>query len=162
MAYFQRCSCAALRQSETPVRRHSRLKASSQCDVPGGASKSLAGAISEGLVAGPRLYQCGKALSQTGACTPRLRWQNAERYPIGGHADFGPANSSTGCCGGHTQSLGRTCDGVPQVLKATREELKGGADFIKVMCGGGVASPTVWPPMALIRNRTDGILSGCD
>ena len=27
-------------------------------------------------------------------------------------------------------------------MKATREELKGGADFIKIMCGGGVASPT--------------------
>lgn len=62
----------------------------------------------------------------------------------GGHADFSPADGdSSGCCGGHSQSLGRTCDGVPQVLKATREELKGGADFIKIMCGGGVASPTV-------------------
>lgn len=40
--------------------------------VAGGASKALAGAISEGLIAGPRLFQCGKALSQTGACTPRL------------------------------------------------------------------------------------------
>ena len=28
------------------------------------------------------------------------------------------------------------------MLKATREELKGGADFMKIMCGGGVASPT--------------------
>ncbi|KAI9062385.1 hypothetical protein FKP32DRAFT_1677334 [Trametes sanguinea] len=92
----------------------------------GGASKALATAISEGLIDGPRLVQCGKALSQTG-----------------GHADFGPVKSgNTGCCGVHSQSLGRTCDGVPQVLKATREELKGGADFIKVMCGGGVASPT--------------------
>lgn len=62
----------------------------------------------------------------------------------GGHADFSPADgNSSGCCGRHSQSLGRTCDGVPQVLKATREELKGGADFIKIMCGGGVASPTV-------------------
>ncbi|KAH9855976.1 hypothetical protein C2E23DRAFT_812849 [Lenzites betulinus] len=91
----------------------------------GGASKALASAIAEGLIPGPRLFQCGKALSQTG-----------------GHADFGSAPSSTGCCGGHSQSLGRTCDGVPQVLKATREELRGGADFIKIMCGGGVASPT--------------------
>ncbi|KAL1941483.1 hypothetical protein VTO73DRAFT_7300 [Trametes versicolor] len=109
----------------TYVLREMLLRGFTTVRDTGGASKSLAGAISEGLVAGPRLYQCGKALSQTG-----------------GHADFGPANSSTGCCGGHTQSLGRTCDGVPQVLKATREELKGGADFIKVMCGGGVASPT--------------------
>ncbi|GBE80737.1 Uncharacterized protein SCP_0304560 [Sparassis crispa] len=91
----------------------------------GGASKVLADAVSEGLILGPRLIQCGKALSQTG-----------------GHSDFGPATRNTGCCGGHVQSLGRTCDGVPEVLKATREELKAGADFIKVMCGGGVASPT--------------------
>ncbi|CAL1711386.1 unnamed protein product [Somion occarium] len=91
----------------------------------GGGSKALANAISEGLILGPRLIQCGKALSQTG-----------------GHSDFGPVGSSTGCCAGHSQSLGRTCDGVPQVLKATREELKSGADFIKIMCGGGVASPT--------------------
>lgn len=91
----------------------------------GGASKLLADSVSEGLLVGPRLVQCGKALSQTG-----------------GHADFGVASRDVGCCGGHAQSLGRTCDGVPQVLKATREELKAGADFIKIMCGGGVASPT--------------------
>jgi imidazolonepropionase-like amidohydrolase len=93
----------------------------------GGATKALAAAIDEGLIEGPRLYQCGKALSQTG-----------------GHADFvspgGGSGSSTGCCGGHAVSLGRTADGVPAVLKAVREELKHGADFIKVMLGGGVAS----------------------
>ncbi|KAF9511406.1 hypothetical protein BS47DRAFT_1298935 [Hydnum rufescens UP504] len=91
----------------------------------GGASKALADAIEEGLLVGPRLFQCGKALSQTG-----------------GHGDFGPTTRAAGCCGGHWKSLGRTCDGVPEVLKATREELKLGADFIKVMCGGGVASVT--------------------
>ncbi|THH33062.1 hypothetical protein EUX98_g1134 [Antrodiella citrinella] len=91
----------------------------------GGASKALADAIEEGLTLGPRLVQCGKALSQTG-----------------GHADFSPAHADTGCCGGHAKFLGRVCDGVPEVLKATREELKAGADFIKVMCGGGVASAT--------------------
>lgn len=47
--------------------------AGSHCYVAGGASKALAGAISEGLIAGPRLFQCGKALSQTGARTLRLR-----------------------------------------------------------------------------------------
>lgn len=31
---------------------------------------------------------------------------------------------------------------VPQVLRAVREELKAGADFLKVMAGGGVASET--------------------
>ena len=95
----------------------------------GGATKFIATCLSENLIIGPRLFQCGKAISQTG-----------------GHGDFGsPALSGgdgVGCCGGHVQSLGRTADGVPMVLKATREELKQGADFIKIMVGGGVASET--------------------
>ncbi|KAM5542990.1 hypothetical protein V8D89_003374 [Ganoderma adspersum] len=109
----------------TYVLREMLLRGFTTVRDTGGASKALASAIAEGLISGPRLIQCGKALSQTG-----------------GHADFGPSGGSSGCCAGHSQSLGRTADGVPQVLKATREELKGGADFIKIMCGGGVASPT--------------------
>nr|GAT53673.1 predicted protein [Mycena chlorophos] len=92
----------------------------------GGASKRIALAIEEGLIPGPRLIQCGKALSQTG-----------------GHGDAVPVGTSEStCCGGHHKGLGRVADGVPEVLKATREELKGGADFIKIMVGGGVASET--------------------
>lgn len=94
----------------------------------GGATKHLANSIAEGLIPGPRLFQCGFAISQTG-----------------GHGDFSPAISGgdgLGCCGGHAESLARTADGVPAVLKATREELKQGADFIKIMVGGGVASET--------------------
>ncbi|KAJ7608448.1 hypothetical protein FB45DRAFT_1039786 [Roridomyces roridus] len=95
----------------------------------GGASKRIALAIEEGLIQGPRLIQCGKALSQTG-----------------GHGDSSPGVSggatSTGCCGGHAVGLSRVADGVPEVLKAAREELKAGADFIKIMVGGGVASET--------------------
>ncbi|KAJ7720797.1 hypothetical protein B0H16DRAFT_1738634 [Mycena metata] len=93
-----------------------------------GASKRIALAVEEGLIQGPRLIQCGKALSQTG-----------------GHGDSAPAISGgpgTGCCGGHSVGLSRVADGVPEVLKATREELKAGADFIKIMVGGGVASET--------------------
>lgn len=33
-------------------------------------------------------------------------------------------------------------DGVPEVLRAAREQLRRGADFLKLMAGGGVASPT--------------------
>ncbi|KAK4688967.1 hypothetical protein P7C73_g1134, partial [Tremellales sp. Uapishka_1] len=95
----------------------------------GGATKNLANALAEGLISGPRLIQCGKALSQTG-----------------GHGDFVSGQSggdrSATCCGGHSVSLGRVADGVPAVLRAVREELKAGADFIKIMCGGGVASET--------------------
>ncbi|THU97524.1 hypothetical protein K435DRAFT_753992 [Dendrothele bispora CBS 962.96] len=95
----------------------------------GGASKVLANAIEEGLILGPRLFQCGRALSQTG-----------------GHGDFAPALSGAyepGCCGGGTaQPLARVADGVPAVLSAVRGELKAGADFIKIMVGGGVSSET--------------------
>ncbi|KAJ7603804.1 hypothetical protein FB45DRAFT_699526, partial [Roridomyces roridus] len=94
----------------------------------GGASRRIALAI-EGLIQGPRLIQCGKAL--TDGC---------------GHGDSSPGvsggASSTGCCGGHAVGLSRVADGVPEVLKAAREELKAGADFIKIMVGGGVASET--------------------
>lgn len=38
--------------------------------------------------------------------------------------------------------LCRLVDGVSDCTKAAREELHGGADFIKIMSGGGVASPT--------------------
>ncbi|KAJ4490054.1 hypothetical protein J3R30DRAFT_3693517 [Lentinula aciculospora] len=95
----------------------------------GGATKILANAIAEGLIVGPRLYQCGKALSQTG-----------------GHGDFASALSGgheLGCCGGGDVGLfARVADGVPAVLSAVRGELKSGADFIKIMVGGGVASET--------------------
>ena len=95
----------------------------------GGATKFIADALKEGLVEGPRLFQCGKAISQTG-----------------GHGDlFGPGISGgdgVGCCGGKHAAYGRTADGVPACLKAVREELKSGADFIKIMVGGGVSSET--------------------
>ncbi|WWD18259.1 hypothetical protein CI109_102709 [Kwoniella shandongensis] len=86
-----------------------------------------ANALAEGLIVGPRLFQCGKAISQSG-----------------GHGDFrnGGGADHPGCCGGYSLSLGRVADGVPDVLRATREELMAGADFIKIMVGGGVLSET--------------------
>ncbi|CAI4885725.1 CLL_collapsed_G0027940.mRNA.1.CDS.1 [Saccharomyces cerevisiae] len=42
--------------------------------------------------------------------------------------------------GGHGDL--RSADGVPECYKAAREEFRRGADFIKIMGGGGVASPT--------------------
>ena len=44
--------------------------------------------------------------------------------------------------GGNTKGLGRIADGVEQCLHAAREELRQGADFIKIMASGGVVSPT--------------------
>jgi imidazolonepropionase-like amidohydrolase len=91
----------------------------------GGADHGLAQAVREKLLPGPRLLYCGKALSQTG-----------------GHGDMRlPGEVRLGqcpCCAG----LGRICDGVPEIRRACRDEIRKGANQIKLMVSGGIASPT--------------------
>ena len=92
-----------------------------------GADYGLARAIETGLVAGPRLFYSGHALSQTG-----------------GHGDFrsyesGPAICS---CGLGARHFSTVADGVPEVRRAAREELRRGAAQIKIMGSGGVSSPS--------------------
>lgn len=93
----------------------------------GGATLGLRMAWEEGLITGSRLSLCGKALSQTG-----------------GHCDFrGRADTRDfGFFAARLGSLGRLVDGVDEVRRAAREEIKGGADYIKLMANGGVASPS--------------------
>jgi len=43
--------------------------------------------------------------------------------------------------GGHGSNTGRECDGADDCRKAAREQIKGGADFIKIMATGGILSP---------------------
>jgi imidazolonepropionase-like amidohydrolase len=93
----------------------------------GGADFGLVTAIEEGLIPAPRLVICGKALSQTGGHT-----DYRGRY----HArDVGHYATQLG-------AMGRVCDGVDAVRRVAREEIKAGADFIKIMANGGVSSPT--------------------
>ena len=91
----------------------------------GGADHGLARAVAEGRIAGPHLLFAGKALSQTG-----------------GHGDMrGPGQSVLEhcyCCAG----LGRICDGVAEVRRSARDEIRKGATQIKLMVAGGVSSPT--------------------
>ncbi|ACL58855.1 metal-dependent hydrolase family protein [Methylobacterium nodulans] len=93
----------------------------------GGADYGIKCAVGEKIFSGPRLVISGKALSQTG-----------------GHCDFrGRFNSRPEVRSGFPLgALGRVCDGVPEVRLAAREEIKAGADFIKIMANGGAASPT--------------------
>ncbi|QDS72258.1 hypothetical protein FKW77_005996 [Venturia effusa] len=91
----------------------------------GGATLALKEAIEDGVFPGPRLFISCHALSQTG-----------------GHGDIRGPHSHTECCGGANGDLGRICDGVPDCIKATREQIRTGADFIKIMGGGGVSTPT--------------------
>ncbi len=93
----------------------------------GGADWGLAEAVSLGLFKGPRLLFSGHPLSQTG-----------------GHGDSRNKNNSyEGCaCGISNSSLSRLADGIDEVRKAARDELRKGATQIKIMASGGVASPT--------------------
>jgi imidazolonepropionase-like amidohydrolase len=93
----------------------------------GGADFGLKQATEEGHFPTPRLVISGKALSQTG-----------------GHADFrGRYDDRAAVTDRHRLgALGRICDGEGEVRRAAREEIKGGADFIKIMANGGCASPT--------------------
>ena len=93
----------------------------------GGADHGMKVSAAEQIVPMPRLVISGKALSQTGGhCDFRGRFDDrpfpTDRFRLG--------------------ALGRLCDGVPEIRRAAREEIKGGADFIKIMANGGVASPT--------------------
>ena len=99
---------------------------------PAGGEIGLHLAISQGLMEGPRFYYGGKALSQTG-----------------GHGDMRPANQRDDLCGCAANfTLTEVVDGVDAVRKFCRNELRKGADHIKVFISGGVASPTdpVWMP----------------
>lgn len=98
----------------------------------GGADYGHALAVKSGLIKGPRLYYAGRALTQTG-----------------GHSDFrGPHEDSIDCCfcAQRAGYFGVIADGVPEVQRAAREELRKGATQIKIMASGGVASPSdpVW------------------
>ncbi|MCP5024838.1 MAG: amidohydrolase family protein [Actinomycetia bacterium] len=47
--------------------------------------------------------------------------------------------------GGHGNSIGRVADGVDDVVRAVREQIHAGSDFLKLMATGGVMTPGVNP-----------------
>jgi imidazolonepropionase-like amidohydrolase len=91
----------------------------------GGADAGFRQAVELGLFEGPRLFVSGRAISQTG-----------------GHGDpRSPADQRMPCSCVHlVGGIGRIADGVAEVRRAVRDELRLGADQIKVMAGGGVGS----------------------
>ncbi len=96
----------------------------------GGAGYALKQAIDSGLTDGPRLFVSGRALSQTGG-----------HGDMRARSDYLPDAAPCACCV-RVGALARVADGVDGVRKAAREELLMGADQIKIMASGGVASPT--------------------
>jgi len=91
----------------------------------GGADFGLARAVDEGLIRGPRLAYGGKALS-----------------PSGGHGDHRSMGANVEEPAYAQYSLGRRCDGVDEVRRAARDEIRRGAHHIKIMANGGISSPT--------------------
>lgn len=91
-----------------------------------GADWGIKQAVQDGLIQGPRLFIAGRALSQTG-----------------GHGDFRSRTDDRDVC--HCQHAlaftSRIADGIDDVRKAVREELRKGADQIKIMVSGGASSP---------------------
>ncbi len=90
----------------------------------GGADWGLATAVDEDLIAGPRLLYCGPALT-----------------PSGGHADFRAMSDTITDPYRTAGGIGRLVDGVPEIKRACRDEIRRGAKHIKLMISGGVASP---------------------
>ena len=93
-----------------------------------GNTFALKKAIDQGHVVGPRIYPSGPMISQTG-----------------GHSDHRLPSMKSQLVGGTWDPLTRygdmaVVDGVPEVLKAVRENLREGASQIKLALGGGTGS----------------------
>lgn len=106
----------------------------------GGADYGMKSAVESGVTVGPRMFISGAAISQTG-----------------GHADWRKRTEGEmlcQCCSGAAFTK-RIADGVPEVIKAVRDELRKGADQIKIMVSGGVASQS--DPLDSLQYRIDEI-----
>jgi imidazolonepropionase-like amidohydrolase len=92
----------------------------------GGADWGLRDGIAQGLLPGPRMFIAGRAIG-----------------PTGGHSDARRRTDVGKAC--HCCNAMRFClevvDGADAVRAAAREQLRQGADQIKIMVSGGVASP---------------------
>lgn len=92
----------------------------------GGCDWGTKTAVEQGQIPGPRLFIAGQAIGPTGGHSdPRRR------------TDFGPRCH---CCNAMAFTLA-VSDGVSEVRKSVREQMRQGADHVKIMMSGGVASP---------------------
>lgn len=92
----------------------------------GGADWGIKTAVESGLIPGPRLFISGRAIG-----------------PTGGHSDSRrrtDQGAPCGCCNAMVYCMA-VADGADEVRKLVREQMRQGADQVKIMCSGGVASP---------------------
>ena len=94
-----------------------------------GADMGHRDAVEQGLVIGPRMFVSGRGISQTG-----------------GHGDFRTRVEHAHPCGCHHLSVGlmggiaRIADGIDEVRRAVRDEIRLGVDQVKIFASGGVGS----------------------
>jgi len=111
----------------TDYLQHSLMDGFTTIREAGGADYSIARLLARGEIVGPRLFYSGRALTQTG-----------------GGADFRTPYELTDPCG-HISPfsvMSVIADGVDEVRRAAREELRRGASQIKLFASGGVVFPS--------------------
>jgi imidazolonepropionase-like amidohydrolase len=92
----------------------------------GGADWGIKTALAQDFLVGPRLFIAGMSIG-----------------PTGGHADGRRRTDDAdgcACCNG-LKFKSAVADGTDEVRKAAREQMRQGADHVKIMMSGGVASP---------------------
>jgi imidazolonepropionase-like amidohydrolase len=92
----------------------------------GGCDWGIKTAVAQGYLVGPRLFIAGMSIG-----------------PTGGHSDGRrrtDGSEGCACCNG-LQFKSAIADGSDEVRKAAREQMRQGADHVKIMMSGGVASP---------------------
>jgi imidazolonepropionase-like amidohydrolase len=104
----------------------------------GGLDAGITSALDRGLIKGPRVFRSGRVISQTG-----------------GHGDLDPVSQHPQLCACaiHTTAFAHIADGADAVRRAVREEIKAGAHHIKIMAGGGVATP--YDPIDMVQYTAD-------
>jgi len=111
----------------------------------GGADWGIKQAIADGLVPGPRLFISGQPLSATGGHGDSRRRTDPH---AGSSADDG------------LHFIHRIADGPDAVRAAAREQMRQGADQVKIMCSGGVASP--YDPLDSLQYTPEEIRAATD
>jgi len=92
----------------------------------GGCDWGIKAGVEQGHLVGPRLFIAGQSIG-----------------PTGGHSDGRRRTDSIEgctCCSG-LAFKSAVADGTDAVRKAAREQMRQGADHVKIMMSGGVASP---------------------
>lgn len=95
-------------------------------DTGGATAVGLRNAVEDGEIPGPRIHAAGRAISRSG-----------------GHADMNQLPSEWAA--DDDRMLGVQADGVAECRKKARQELRNGADLIKITITGGMASKGTVP-----------------